>query len=277
MNKRPASEEPTNGTHSNTESTRDAVLTVPTATKRHKATTLVDEINALTPSAFISTYIPDDALFFTSPHATNGKYNITFTYARDLPPTTLESCLALIAETSKADYQASTIGWNPRLKKKEMLEPEMRYLLVSAACASSSSTSPLPSPPRPPPPRSDAKANRTDIPGFLSFMITHDSVPAVSVLYIYEIQLKPSLRGLKLGKYLLDLVMAIARKMGLRKVMLTCFVSNRGAFGFYQRLGYVVDVCSPGERRTRGRVVKPDYVIMSKDVESIGEDDESGA
>lgn len=58
----------------------------------------------------------------------------------------------------------------------------------------------------------------------------------------------------------------IAREAGVDKVMLTCFVSNENAWAFYRKLGYEVDVCSPGDRTTRNKVVKVDYVIMSKDV-----------
>lgn len=51
----------------------------------------------------------------------------------------------------------------------------------------------------------------------------------------------------------------------VHKVMLTCFVSNTHARWFYERLGFGVDACSPRERKLRGgKVVVPDYVIMSR-------------
>lgn len=54
----------------------------------------------------------------------------------------------------------------------------------------------------------------------------------------------------------------------LKKVMLTCFVSNSKARAFYEKLGFDVDESSPGERKLRGgKVVVPDYCIMSRRTE----------
>jgi hypothetical protein len=64
----------------------------------------------------------------------------------------------------------------------------------------------------------------------------------------------------------MDVAEKIAENVAVEKVMLTCFLSNEHAHRFYKKRGYVADVCSPEDRRTRNKVVKPDYVIMSKDV-----------
>lgn len=53
------------------------------------------------------------------------------------------------------------------------------------------------------------------------------------------------------------------------KVMLTCFLSNQRALGFYKRLGFEKDDESPQPRKLRyGKVFTPDYVLMSKPVRS---------
>ena len=62
----------------------------------------------------------------------------------------------------------------------------------------------------------------------------------------------------------MDLAESIAEKSGVEKVMLTCFLRNTKAHGFYAQRGYVADACSPEDRTTRTKVIKPDYVIMSK-------------
>lgn len=51
----------------------------------------------------------------------------------------------------------------------------------------------------------------------------------------------------------------------VRKTMLTCFLSNTNGLKFYEKMGFVTDPSSPGERKLRGgKVVTPDYVILSR-------------
>lgn len=57
----------------------------------------------------------------------------------------------------------------------------------------------------------------------------------------------------------------------IEKVMLTCFLSNENALKFYQKLGFVKDDVSPVPRKLRGgKIVDPDYVILSKVVAKRG-------
>ncbi|EME49170.1 hypothetical protein DOTSEDRAFT_118324, partial [Dothistroma septosporum NZE10] len=169
---------------------------------------------------------------------------ISFTFATDLPTMQLNHCFSLIESTSREDYERSSFGWHPTRKRREMEESEMRYLQVYK----------------------NREGERETFEGFLSFMITHDSSPAVPVLYVYEIHLTEDARGKGLGRFLMDKAESIAHKIGVQKVMLTCFVSNTIARNFYDRLGYRTDACSPEDRTTRRKVVKVDYVIMSKAV-----------
>ena len=74
------------------------------------------------------------------------------------------------------------------------------------------------------------------------------------------------MRGLGYGRDLMQLAEQVAKRVGVDKVMLTCFVSNQKALAFYQSLGYSPDVCSPADRKLRTKILKADYVIMSKDV-----------
>ena len=209
---------------------------------------LIERLNNMPTADFQAQYIdlnPPDSIA------------ITFKCSSDLTKDELDFCFNLISTTSKADYEPSSFGWHPRRKRREMLEEEMRYLLL-----------------RP--------TGSGQIEGFLSFMMTHDSSPSVPVLYIYEIHLDAKLRGKGYGVYLMELAESIAAKTGVEKVMLTCFLSNGKALAFYGKRGFEKDVSSPDDRRTRAKVVKVDYVIMSKPVahvvskeEEKGEEDTS--
>ncbi|CAO2648763.1 Nn.00g097120.m01.CDS01 [Neocucurbitaria sp. VM-36] len=50
--------------------------------------------------------------------------------AIELKMNEINSCLDLIEKTSKNDYRTSSIGWNPRKKKAEMMDKNMIYLLI---------------------------------------------------------------------------------------------------------------------------------------------------
>ncbi|KAI7549234.1 hypothetical protein KC331_g3926 [Hortaea werneckii] len=154
----------------------------------------------------------------------------------------LDLCFSLIETTSVQDYKNSSFGWYPKRKKKEMKEKGMRYVLI--------------------------EKDHPDEPlhGFLSFLPTHDSSPSVPVLYIYEIHLREIARGKGNAKILMQTAMEVAKNLGVEKVMLTCFLSNKKALRFYRKCGFRVDACSPEERSTRKTVLKPDYVILSRRV-----------
>lgn len=104
--------------------------------------------------------------------------------------------------------------------------------------------------------------------GFLSFMPTFED--SVSCLYIYEIHLSPELRGSGLGRHLVEMVEGIASRVEVEKVMLTCFVRNKEARKFYEKLGYVVEEIIEG-RKLRGArktadIDKSGYLIMGKEI-----------
>lgn len=216
----------------------------PSPAKRRRYEEHINKMNVMDPAEFKKQYITTESLHYSTRHTGNAKeFTIHFQPAEKITKIELDSCFQLIESTSRPDYESSSWGWHPKRKRREMKESEMRYLLVRSA---------------------GDKGN--PVLGFLSFMLTHDSTPSVPVLYVYEIHLSRALQGLGLGAHLMDVAEKIAEKVAVEKVMLTCFLSNEKAHRFYRKRGYVADVCSPDARRTRNKVVKPDYVIMSKSV-----------
>ncbi|KAF2831872.1 hypothetical protein CC86DRAFT_365797 [Ophiobolus disseminans] len=164
--------------------------------------------------------------------------------ALELPLNDLRACLEMVEYTAGADYRASSIGWKPTEKIQEMGDKDMMYLLVRQADADSR------------------------ILGFMSFMFTFDEPPAVEreVVYMYEIHLLHLLRGRGLGSQLINFLEVAASRCSVTKTMLTVFAANEGARRLYEKRGYVKDSCSPEDRKMRKRVIKADYVIMSKEL-----------
>lgn len=161
-----------------------------------------------------------------------------------------EACFQLVEQTSSNDYKGSSIGWKPKQKKEEMRDEDMIYLLVREAGASEDGEKPK------------------KILGFLSFMFTKDDPPHEDrdVVYMYEIHLADGLRGCGLGTKLIQFLEMAAAECYITKTMLTVFAVNKGARGLYEKLGYSKDACSPEDKVVRRRVIKADYIIMSKEL-----------
>lgn len=157
----------------------------------------------------------------------------------------LENCLALVDETSSDDYRNSEIKWSLSKKRKEMLLPDMKYIILVQE-------------------NTEQKLEtEKNVIGFISFMVTYED--GYEVVYIYEIHFYPAWRGKGIGKSLMRCVEYIAHEVGVEKIMLTVFISNNQAVKWYLNLGYNKDEFSPSPKRLRnGTVKEPAYVILSK-------------
>lgn len=237
---------------------------------KEDAMDLIKRLNAMSPADFRTKHLSPDLLKTLCGVRSDVLISVSFYPAATLPKETLATCLDLIHLTSGQHYTASGWGWHINRKRREMKEVDMRYIILHAdplPIGSADSTLTLISP------IGDSshifKGSGTDghgFAGFLSFMLTHDSIPSTPVLYVYEIHLTEAMRGCGCGRDLMRLAEQLAERVGVDKVMLTCFVSNQKALAFYQSLGYRPDVCSPADRKLRNKTMKADYVIMSKDV-----------
>ena len=221
-----------------------------------KALPKVECANALSLSDFTSSFLPslssssNSTIAFSPsnpPDAsqTPKSFGVSLEFSSTISPADFDACFSLIEASSAADYAGSSTGWKPRSKRKEMQLPDMRYLLVRSTQQDAAT-----------PPAAPVEA-------FASFMLTYED--GYEVAYLYEVHLVAHLRGMGLGRRLMELVQEAGRRAGMAKTMLTVYAVNAGARRFYERLGFGVDAYSPQPRVLRGGVVRePDYLILSK-------------
>ncbi|PYI22230.1 acyl-CoA N-acyltransferase, partial [Aspergillus violaceofuscus CBS 115571] len=231
---------------------------------------LVERTNALPLSEFINLYVPkDDLHIINTPKSTLSPpssaqqpqqpaqhYEITIYTAATLSPSIFTQCFQLIETTSADAYRASSIGWSPSKKRKEMQLPDMKYLILRRA--------------DPETPQIAEKGDATnstpendEVLGFLSFMVTYED--GFEVVYCYEVHLAAAAQRQGLGARLMRVFLRIGEQLGMAKAMLTVFRANGAAIRFYERLGFGVDESSPRPRRLRNGTVKdPDYRILSR-------------
>ncbi|KAF7562992.1 hypothetical protein G7046_g1133 [Stylonectria norvegica] len=209
------------------------------STRQQQTVHPIDTANKTSIESFVTEYIKPSTEGWpqwTHPR-TAAEYNLSLSRPASMTDGDLTACFELVDETSGADYRKASLGWHPAAKMKEMRSSDLWYVLV--------------------------KDGGGIVKGFTSLMVTMENKEPV--VYCYEIHLKPELQGTGLGgqlmRYLLDIGENIDR---VEKVMLTCFVSNKTARAFYDKLGFGEDESSPGTRKLRGVQVIPDYVIMSR-------------
>ncbi|KAG8072584.1 hypothetical protein GUJ93_ZPchr0006g42069 [Zizania palustris] len=87
------------------------------------------------------------------------------------------------------------------------------------------------------------------------------------VVYVYELQLEPSVQGKGLGKFLMELIELIACKSHMQAVMLTVQKANKFALAFYRNLRYVISSTSPSRVNPLIELGK-NYEILCKTFES---------
>jgi N-alpha-acetyltransferase 40 len=246
------------------------------------------EYNALSTNDFYSLFLANDnILSYKSKDNALGnqlaepRIEIDFYNVKDLSKENFEKCFALLRATSREHYAKSERGWDEEFKRDEMSESEMRFIIITTTMElskqslgvdngtaltskmSSDGTVEI---------AKDLEGASADDPalqnfGFLSFKLDDDETSnprvRVPVLYVYEIHLGANLRSLGLGKHLMSTVEHIARQAEMDKVILSVFTVNTPAEQFYRRLGYGTDETSPQPRKTRKKVIPPEWVYLS--------------
>lgn len=228
---------------------------------------LLKRVNNLRLDQFASQHrVPSSLAYFT---AKDGhEYEVQLSSSDHIGATLLEQLCDLVAETSAKDYENSSWGWHYYEKKEEMRLPDMKFLLPYEKQVEEEKGSDG---------EDGGAAPAPSLAGFCSFMLCQEM--RLPVIYIYEIHLfnREGCRGNGVGNKLMKLVETIGRSAGVVKCMLTVFTTNLRAEGFYRSLGYSEDQISPRARVLKsGKVNKPEYFILSKDLLPHDMEDENG-
>jgi len=190
----------------------------------------------------------------------------------NLPPNILKQCLDLFRRNMGGMYEKSDWGLDMEKKEEELRHADAKFLVVVS--------SPLESNDDDAATRNgdgddatttghDGTERRDAAPVVIAFAHFRYEllldVPAIMpITYLYELQVHPSHRSLGLGKHLMTIIERLSSIMGMQRIMLTAFRSNRKAIRFYElRCGYKVDETSPSNFNDD---VECDYEILSKEV-----------
>ncbi|XP_038680070.1 N-alpha-acetyltransferase 40 isoform X2 [Tripterygium wilfordii] len=134
-----------------------------------------------------------------------------------------------------------------KVKRREMVAPEARYIFIYEALSASSieTSTTFESERR----LTDCVGCKRPLVGFVHYRFTLEE--EVPVLYLYEIQLESRIQGKGLGEFLMQLIELIACKKRMGAVVLTVQKANLLAMNFYiSKLRYVISSISPSRVNT---------------------------
>ncbi|XP_009184036.1 N-alpha-acetyltransferase 40 isoform X1 [Papio anubis] len=135
-----------------------------------------------------------------------------------LEPATVDWAFDLTKTNMQTMYEQSEWGWKDREKREEMTDDRAWYLI-----AWENSSVPV---------------------AFSHFRF--DVECGDEVLYCYEVQLESKVRRKGLGKFLIQILQLMANSTQMKKVMLTVFKHNHGAYQFFREaLQFEIDDSSP--------------------------------
>ncbi|XP_026945834.1 N-alpha-acetyltransferase 40 isoform X2 [Sagmatias obliquidens] len=135
-----------------------------------------------------------------------------------LEPATVDWAFDLTKTNMQTMYEQSEWGWKDREKREEMTDDRAWYLI-----AWENSSVPV---------------------AFSHFRF--DVECGDEVLYCYEVQLESKVRRKGLGKFLIQILQLVANSTQMKKVMLTVFKHNHGAYQFFREaLQFEIDDSSP--------------------------------
>ncbi|KAG0488511.1 hypothetical protein HPP92_007322 [Vanilla planifolia] len=153
----------------------------------------------------------------------------------------VKKCIQNLLKVNMEDPYGPEWPMEEKVKRREMVAPEARYIFVWEASDDFVSDNIL---------THDYRSNcqcsdKKHLVGFVHFRFTvEEDIP---VTYVYELQLENCARGKGLGKFLMQLMELIACKNRMGAVMLTVQKSNTAAINFYNKLRYIISATSPSK------------------------------
>nr|XP_024396997.1 mitogen-activated protein kinase 4b-like isoform X3 [Physcomitrium patens] len=134
-----------------------------------------------------------------------------------------------------------------KTKQEEMVSHEARFIFVEQNSTSEASS----------------LDEGDSMVGFVHFKfgLEHD----VPVLYVYEMQLKRTVQGVGLGKFLMQLLELVARKNNMKAILVAVHKRNSRALAFYNgSLGYKVATRSSSTQKNTQTSTEMNYEILCK-------------
>ena len=108
---------------------------------------IIEEANALSLKDFEARYLssfPTFKHFTFTQQGTQIHVDITLVTAKSISAADFEACFALLKSTSADIYRQSSIGWNPKSKRKEMELLDMWFAIAPPSEAQARSSVPQP-------------------------------------------------------------------------------------------------------------------------------------
>lgn len=185
----------------------------------------------------LSSFSKEDLMFELSTNSSNTPETLNLKFFISMPDGRLAECRSLFEKNMGELYRKSSWGLNLDEKTSELKHKGARFLLLLGL--------------------DDSLA------GFVHFRFEYDDEerPTQAVLYLYEIQIDSLYHRQGLGKNIMAIVEKIAKISDMKKVMLTCFKSNKPAMDFYKDLEYQIDETSPSNFNEPA-----DYEILSRNM-----------
>lgn len=153
-------------------------------------------------------------------------YHMLSMKANDITMGQVDNMLKIYEHKMKSFHESCSWTWDPEEKRNEFTHPSNHYIFVFDT---------------------DRQNCEEEIIGFCIVRFEYDDLddPEYPVLFCYELHVRESHMGRKIGTTVMSMLKRISTHFNMHKIMLTCFKNNIPAMEFYQKVGFGIDANSP--------------------------------